>query len=46
MDNTNQMMSCLLQALGEYAAASEDLAQIVANGGLLSSGMIAVVIAQ
>ena len=34
------MMSCLLFALGEHGAASEDLTQIVANGGVLSSGTL------
>ena len=38
-ENTNQMMRELLNALGEHGAASEDPAQIVANGGMLLSGM-------
>lgn len=32
------MMSILLHALGEHGAASEDLAEIVANGGVLRAG--------
>lgn len=32
------MMSKLLNALGEHGAASEDLEQIVANGGVLLAG--------
>lgn len=40
MDNTNQMMSILLYALGEDGAASEDLTEIVANGGVLLSGIV------
>lgn len=32
------MMSSLLFALGEHGAAYEDLTQIVANGGVLSTG--------
>lgn len=31
-------MSILLHALGEHGAASEDLAEIVANGGVLRAG--------
>lgn len=33
-------MRSLLIAIGEYGAASEDLAQLVANGGVLSAGNI------
>ena len=39
IDNTNQMMKLLLYALGEDGAASEDLAEVVANGGVLLSGI-------
>lgn len=38
VENTNQMMSTLLYALGEDGAASEDLAEVVANGGVLLAG--------
>ena len=39
MNNTDQMMNILLYALGEEGAASEDLAEIVANGGVLRAGI-------
>lgn len=39
-DNTNQMIRELLVAVGELGAASEDPAQIVANGGMLLAGVV------
>lgn len=39
MNNTDQMMRSLLYALGEDGAATEDLAEVVANGGVLLAGI-------
>ena len=38
MNNTDQMMRSLMYALGEDGAATEDLAEVVANGGVLLAG--------